>query len=90
MKNADQPIYPCMMQRIADGEDKGSFRLSKPGDDRAWTFASSPLTKREEFARSAMQGLLSNPNPNITGLSYEHIARQAAIMADIQLNELEK
>ena len=47
------------------------------------------LTKREYFAGLAMQGLLSNPYPDIVGLNPDIITSTAIDLADKLLKQLE-
>ena len=50
MKNADQPAYPIITTEI--GHEAESMRQFDN------TFSSGGLTKREEFARTAMQSMI--------------------------------
>ena len=51
------------------------------------SYAQTGLTKREEFAKAALQGLLTNGD---TALRYELAARYAVGHADALLEELAK
>ena len=84
MSNADKPAYPILDKLITEGVDQG-LELKHVG-----------MTKREEFAKAAMQSLL-----HIKGASTYDLARntedvcgdiaQAAIrVADELLKQLEK
>ncbi len=84
MKNADQPITPCIMQKT--GND--TYRLSKGEDDaKEWRVPMSGLTKREYFAAKAMQGMCSVPN---TGLSLDGLVKKSIELANEILTQLEK
>lgn len=48
------------------------------------------LTKREYFAGLAMQGLLSNPDPDIVNFNEKEIAEIAIECTDELLKQLEK
>lgn len=49
------------------------------------------ITKREQFAAMAMQGLLANSNPECDyDLDFESLAQDAVLAADILLWELNK
>jgi len=86
MKNSDQPISPCIMQKVGDN----SYRLSKgDGDPKEWRVPMSGLNKREYFAAKAMQGLLSNPG-QIDTTNFEWVAQNAVGYADAILEELDK
>lgn len=93
MKNSDQPISPCMMQRVADGDTKNSFRLHKEGDDKSYRTPMPGLTKREYFAAKALQGLMvqsipGSHNSNQKNWNDER-AKFAVDMADALLDALE-
>lgn len=49
---------------------------------------SQGLTKREEFAKAAMQGVMANPNCTVN--SFAQNARASVSMADALLAELAK
>ena len=51
---------------------------------------SNTLTKREEFAKAAMQGLCANPAEQLIRSSYEEMAKIALDQADALLAELAK
>lgn len=59
MENQNKPVYPL---RGADGTIFKNDGYAEQAD------LLSGLTKREEFARSAMHGILSNPNNSHTTL----------------------
>jgi len=48
-----------------------------------------PLTKREQFAAMAMQGMLSNSDPQVYYTSFEDMAKTSINIADILLEALE-
>lgn len=48
------------------------------------------LTKRELFAAMAMQGLLGNSDPDISGWGNQEVAEVAVNQADALLDALEK
>lgn len=73
MKNQDKPAYPFKSNYPHDNESASGYM---------------GLTKREEFARSAMMGLLSNP-AQIGTTDYEWIASHAIGYADELLKQLE-
>lgn len=74
MKNSDQPAFP--VDKVPAG-----------GDIKPMGFGG--LTKREYFAGLAMQGLLSNPYPDIVGLNPDIITSTAINLADKLLKQLE-
>lgn len=88
MKNADQPINPCLMQQVGDD----SFRANKPNDPKEWNIPMAGLTKREYFAGLAMQGLCST---SVKGTfetiedMYNSVATHSVKIADALLTQLE-
>lgn len=78
MENQNKPIHPL---RGADGT---IFKNNGYADQ---VDLLSGLTKREEFARSAMQGLLSNPSQIYT-TDFEWVAKHAIAYADELLKQL--
>ena len=76
MKNADMPAMPCQP-------------LGQDGMP-SWEMMCG-LTKREIFAMTAMQGLLSNPSmiDAITNVSVDFIKDSAYLLADAMLDEAE-
>ena len=100
MKNSEQPIYPCIMQKVGENE----FRLHKDGDEKMYRIPMAGLTKREYFAGLAMQGILQNlaiadkelairqrqyytkTYPNCT--EFECVAKESIGMADELLKQL--
>ena len=85
MKNADQPIFPCMMQQVGESE----YRAHKDGDAREWRLPVAGLTKRELFAAMAMQGELASYGPD-PGPRTSSVARFSVEMADALIAELNK
>ncbi len=74
IKNGDLPAMPC--SDIGMRKDESGF----------YTVPLSDLSKREQFAAMAMQGILSCDNSE-----FSHIAAQRAVeCADALLFELEK
>ena len=75
-KNADMPAMPI---------EFSGFGLYQPE-------AFGGLTKREEFAKTAMLGLLSNPYmiDSVTNMSIDYIADASILIADKILTDLEK
>ena len=75
-KNADMPAMPI---------EFSGFGLYKPE-------AFGGLTKREEFAKTAMMGLLSNPSmiDSVTNMSIDFIVDASILIADKILTDLEK
>lgn len=73
MKNADLPAMPSGV--LQDGHNCGEYPLN------------AGLTKREQFAMAAMQGLCANNNEYT---SFEHLANSAVQHADALLAELER
>jgi hypothetical protein len=74
MKNADQPIYP----------------ISEAETDRLLEYPQislKGLTKREELAARAMQGLLSNPAE--VSVSVLHILKVLGLPEDTKYSNLE-
>lgn len=89
MKNADMPAMP--MPPSADG---GQLTAQDLGGGYAEQCRPAfGLTKREDFAKSAMQGLLSSISlsqiHNITTCDIEVITKLSLLMADSALDELE-
>lgn len=80
MKNSDLPINPVR------GADNTPFDSSDA--DYLKTRKVVGLTKREYFAGLAMQGLLSNPDPQTVAASYEDIVRTSVEASDQLLKEL--
>ena len=72
--NGDLPAMPCGV--LQDGHNCGEYPLN------------SGLTKREQFAMAAMQGLLVNAERN--SLSFDTVHTQAVKCADNLLEELER
>lgn len=75
MKNSDQPAHP-INEEATDRVDAGV---------KIYT----GLSKREEFARSAMQGMLANPTLNY-GDDFQTITFKAIKCADELLKQLEQ
>ncbi len=75
-KNADMPAMPI---------EFSGFGLYAPE-------AFGGLTKREDFAKTAMLGLLSNPSmiDSVTNLSIDWLADASILIADKILTDLEK
>ena len=75
-KNADMPAIPI---------EFSGFGLYAPE-------AFGGLTKREEFAKTAMLGLLSNPSmiDSVTNVSIDFIVDASIFIADKILTDLEK
>ena len=75
-KNADMPAMPI---------EFSGFGLYQPE-------AFCGLTKREEFAKTAMLGLLSNPYmiDSVTNVSIDFIVDASILIADKILTDLEK
>ena len=75
-KNADMPAMPIEFI---------GFGLYRPE-------AFGGLTKREEFAKTAMMGLLSNPYmiDSVTNVSIDFIVDASILIADKILTDLEK
>ena len=75
-KNADMPAMPI---------EFSGFGLYQPE-------AFGGLTKREEFAKTAMMGLLSNPYmiDSVTNMSIDFIVDASILIADKILTDLEK
>ncbi len=93
MKNADQPIAPCIMQKVGEHD----YRLSKPNDPKEWHTPVHGLTKREYFAAQAMQAFATNPDwaKTMDEISEwndysERLATIAVSLADALLAELSK
>ncbi len=78
MNNADMPAMP-ISEEDTDRIDVGV---------KIYT----GLSKREHFAGLAMQAILSNSCliDNLTTCSVDWLVKKAAIVADAQLNELDK
>jgi len=75
-KNADMPAMPI---------EFSGFGLYQPE-------AFGGLTKREEFAKTAMMGLLSNHSmiDSVTNMSIDFIVDASILIADKILTDLEK
>ena len=75
-KSADMPAMPI---------EFSGFGLYQPE-------AFGGLTKREEFAKTAMMGLLSNPSmmDSVTNVSIDFIVDASILIADKILTDLEK
>ena len=73
MSNKDEPAYPHQ-QIDSDGHHHAT---------------DSGLTKREVFAKAAMQGMLANPHV-FAEMSKEKIVPESIKFADALLKELEK
>lgn len=75
-KNADMPAMPI---------EFSGFCLYAPE-------AFGGLTKREEFAKTAMMGLLSNPSmiDSVTNVSIDFIVDASILITDKILTDLEK
>ena len=75
IKNGDLPAMPvCYDARMMAAYSKGE---------------AMGLTKREQFAAMAMQGILSAGVNRLT-LNYDQLASQAVFYADFLLKELER
>ena len=84
MKNADLPAMPLSNEMSSDLDNA----IGNPKSYGAPT--ATGLTKREAFAMAAMQGLSANIGDyNSTGWE-RSISRDAVIIADALLNELNK
>jgi hypothetical protein len=84
MENSKQPINPSMWTKCGDGED--DYIPLKDGTKTGWEVKFGGLTKREEFARSAMQGLLMEPNTG--GISTKHILKILGLSEDTEYDYL--
>lgn len=80
MKNADMPAMP-----IPDDSESGGSLPSAHIDENG----ANGLTKREEFAKAAMQGLCANSIPGRHNIP-ENLAHEAVNYADALLAELER
>lgn len=87
MENKDKPAYPSPVAGCNDG---GVYSVAEKD------FNLIGLTKREIFAKAAMQGLLANscqdvPKSNgFDDWNYEQIAKYSIIAAAELLKQLEK
>jgi hypothetical protein len=61
-------------------------------DPKKGTVDALGLTKREVFAKAAMQAILSNPSlvDNLAPVSVDWLVTKSAIVADAQLTQLDK
>lgn len=85
MKNGDLPAMQITLnQAVVD-----AIRLANETGSRDVLTTMFGLTKREQFAMAAMQGLVSS---GMDWSLYDHrdVSEQAVIMADALLAELEK
>lgn len=88
MTNGNEPAYPCEYDAIVERRDgDGKYAGWKDVKVRKST---GGLTKREEFAKAMMVGLLSNPEFVGMDGGYEEYAKQAKMAADALLAELAK
>lgn len=87
MKNANQPISPCIMQKVGDN----NYRLSKGnGDPKEWQVPMAGLTKLEYFTAMAMQGILANsPDWSDSEQAKDWVARNSVEYAVKTLGQLE-
>lgn len=76
--NVDMPAMPC---------DVNDLYNATVREDMEWEKAALGLTKREQFAMAAMQGLLSS---SVDGQSLRGMAMVAIKCADALLAELDK
>lgn len=67
---------------IAQVFDKSVEALGLMTNKLAKTIESSKLSKRTQLAAMAMQGLLSNPSPNLMTTDHEDIVKLSYIFAD--------
>ena len=82
LKNRDLPAQPttaCIDRKT------NSIVEQQTGNDE---YIFTGLTKREEFAKAALQGLLVNAERN--GLTFHTCASEAVRQADMLLAELDK
>ncbi len=84
MNNSDLPAMPLSNEMSSD-LDSAAASPEKYGLPTAMG-----LTKREAFTMAAITGLCSNPNTNTTGQWQEKLAKDAAVVAETALRELEK
>ncbi len=87
-KNADMPAMP-----MGKSHTGAYFTAHDLGD--GYVEQCKPafgLTKREEFAKTAMIGLLSNPSmiDSVTNVSIDFIVDASILIADKILTDLEK
>lgn len=84
-KNADRPAMPVhdVIESCSADGNQGPYLFTK---------VDTGLTKREEFAKTAMMGLLSNPSmiDSVTNLSIDWLADASILIADKILTDLEK
>lgn len=83
MENKDMPAYP---QSVSANEMGIYWATDANVSDKSTV---TGLTKREEFAKAAMQGLLSSHYPD-QQIYHGSVAAQAVIAADALLAELSK
>jgi len=80
MKNANKPISSLVYTEDVETKFNGTKKVQT---------VETGLTKREYFAGLAMQGLLSNPYPDIVGLNPDIITSTAIDLADKLLKQLD-
>lgn len=85
IKNGDLPAMPVATERLYESRCNGG----------SWELGSLGLTKREQFAMVAMQGLCADIGKVYDFCPYgesldSYLARQAVSVADALLAELEK
>lgn len=81
IKNGDLPAMPVETAQLYESRCNGG----------SWELGSLGLTKCEQFAMAAMQGILSNPGANLVSEEISmSTAELAVLVADALLAELEK
>lgn len=80
IKNGDLPAMPAIMLSKVESNSGLKYELKTE---------CVGLTKREQFAMAAMQGLISS-GMDWTLFDHRDVSEQAVIMADALLAELEK
>lgn len=86
MKNGDMPAMPLLsgngaLWNLCDGHEDSDY-LGQKSDK-----FSIGMTKREQFAMAAMQGMLSNSSMSY---DFDGMAHDALVYADALLAELER
>jgi len=75
MTKPNEPITPCLFQRVAEGDE--GLRFNKPSDPKEWNVPMNGLTKLEYFASTVnisneVEVMISQPNPDywseVTGI----------------------
>lgn len=77
MTNPNDPIHPLMSELVDKINGKGSDVF----------YNHTPLTKREYFAASVFQGIISSPN---THGKWEKITEVSVKVADLLIEQLNK